>query len=254
MSRRLTTDEFIAKSKKIHNETYSYEHTSYTSTRKKVSITCKIHGIFEQTGASHLSGRGCNKCAQEIRNKKRKGSTTDEFIKKCKKIHGEKYSYKNTVYKNRRSKVAIECKEHGVFMQLARSHLNGHGCAICMRGLGEYSETSFDLYPERKQLNGLLYVVRLNDENESFIKIGITKRDIKLRFGKIISSGYDLEMIHELDMNLYDAFKLEQLLLMEVNKFQYTPLKSFGGWTECLEDSHIVLEEIEKYLDVNPIT
>ena len=60
-----------------------------------------------------------------------KYSTTDEFIKKAKKIHGDKYDYSHVKYVDADSKVCIICSKHGEFWQVARTHLSGSGCPIC---------------------------------------------------------------------------------------------------------------------------
>lgn len=59
---RMTQQEFINKSRNIHNNLYSYENTIYTLSHNKVKITCKKHGDFEQVACSHLRGSGCSKC------------------------------------------------------------------------------------------------------------------------------------------------------------------------------------------------
>ena len=60
-----------------------------------------------------------------------KGLTTEEFIERAIVIHGTKYDYSKTVYKDRHSKVTIICKLHGEFSQDAKSHTNGYGCREC---------------------------------------------------------------------------------------------------------------------------
>lgn len=57
--------------------------------------------------------------------------TTEEFIEKSRKFHGDKYNYQNTVYVTHRHKVEIECKKHGIFIQMAASHMHGMGCKMC---------------------------------------------------------------------------------------------------------------------------
>ena len=61
-SKKLTLDQFVAKANCIHNNYYSYDKVNYINSYTKVIITCPIHGNFEQTPSSHLSGRGCPKC------------------------------------------------------------------------------------------------------------------------------------------------------------------------------------------------
>lgn len=58
-----TTNDFIEKAKKIHNELYSYENVKYENSHKKVCIICNIHGEFMQTPNHHLHGYGCSKCS-----------------------------------------------------------------------------------------------------------------------------------------------------------------------------------------------
>ncbi len=58
-------------------------------------------------------------------------SNTKEFIEKVMKIHGSTYDYSKVEYQNSKSKVIITCKEHGDFLQMPNSHLNGSGCAEC---------------------------------------------------------------------------------------------------------------------------
>jgi hypothetical protein len=50
--------------------------------------------------------------------------TTDEFIIEANKIHLNRYDYSKINYKN----VEIICKEHGLFEQIPKHHLHGHGC------------------------------------------------------------------------------------------------------------------------------
>lgn len=59
--------------------------------------------------------------------------TNEEFINKANKIHNNKYTYKKTEYKNRRSDVRITCPIHGDFVQQAGRHIQGHGCSKCKR-------------------------------------------------------------------------------------------------------------------------
>lgn len=60
--------------------------------------------------------------------------TTEDFIKRAKPIHDDKYDYSETEYINMYSKVKIRCKKHGVFEQIAGNHINPRikaGCPYC---------------------------------------------------------------------------------------------------------------------------
>ena len=59
--------------------------------------------------------------------------TTEEFIQRARKVHGDKYDYSKVIYIDNRTKVCIICKEHGAFIQAPNSHLNSRGCPECSR-------------------------------------------------------------------------------------------------------------------------
>lgn len=60
--------------------------------------------------------------------------TTEQFIERARKIHGDKYDYSETVYMSMNKKVIIKCKRHGAFECLASNHVNPKiksGCPYC---------------------------------------------------------------------------------------------------------------------------
>ena len=56
------TEDFTTKADKIHENKYDYSLVDYKNAHTKIKIICPIHGEFEQTPNSHLSGQGCHKC------------------------------------------------------------------------------------------------------------------------------------------------------------------------------------------------
>jgi hypothetical protein len=188
--RKLTTEEFIEKAKKVHGDKYDYSKVEYTHSKEKVCIICPKHGEFWQNSHNHLQGQTCPKCCNhyqytneewidrlntihnnfynygEIDDKKyisiicplhgefkqslhnhfigqgcpecgkikriiNNTKTTDEFIEKAKKVHGDKYDYSKVEYKGAKIKVCIICSKHGEFWQIPNDHLNGCGCSRC---------------------------------------------------------------------------------------------------------------------------
>ena len=60
--------------------------------------------------------------------------TTEEFIEKARKVHGDKYDYSKVEYKNAHTKVCIICPEHGEFWQTPNTHLYLKcECSKCMK-------------------------------------------------------------------------------------------------------------------------
>lgn len=81
--------------------------------------------------------------------------TRDEWIDKCKKTHGEKYDYSNFPTKvNSTEKFEIICKEHGVFKQYIRDHINGSGCQKCS---GKYHPSIEELKHKANEIHGYKY-------------------------------------------------------------------------------------------------
>jgi hypothetical protein len=137
---------FIERANKKFNFKFDYSLVKYESNDDKVIIICPIHGEFLQKFDNHINSKhGCESCFKyfNIENKLRKEETLKEekvkikinrkelFFKRCFEIHGGKYDYSLTEFKNSNDKVKIICREHGEFLQRASSHLDGQGCMEC---------------------------------------------------------------------------------------------------------------------------
>ena len=130
--KRLTTDEFIKRSRKIHGDKYDYSKVNYTGIYNEVCIICPIHGEFFQLPNAHLRGKGCKKCSMEKLWKNKKKITTECVIEKGKEIYGEKYSYNKTVYNGYNNQFTVTCPLHGDFETNYRKFiLKKHGCKKC---------------------------------------------------------------------------------------------------------------------------
>jgi very-short-patch-repair endonuclease len=136
---KLTQKQFIEKAVKKHNGFYDYSLVKYINATTKVKIICPNHGEFEQQPNNHLFGQGCILCMGDNVRKARI-SNTKEFIKKSKKIHGDRYDYSLVNYKTGRDKVIIICNKHGEFLQTPFAHSSPsmkQGCPFCKISKGE---------------------------------------------------------------------------------------------------------------------
>lgn len=131
---QLTTEEFIRRAKAVWGDRYTYEKSVYTTSKAKVVVTCPIHGDFNTIAYDFLKGHGCPDCGIEKVKQKRRKKQVD-FIAQCKAIHGNRYDYSQTVYRGKRQKITIICREHGPFEQWPGNHLNGEGCKWCKRDM-----------------------------------------------------------------------------------------------------------------------
>ena len=151
--------KFIQKAKSIHGNKYDYSLVKYINNKTKIKIICPEHGIFEQTPGNHTNLKHiCPKCSYTNRNK-HKRLKIEDFIKKSRKIHNDKYDYSFVVYKNLRSKVKIVCPIHGIFEQTAGSHIQNHGCPKCKyeKLRSKYNYTAEDFVDISKKIHGNKY-------------------------------------------------------------------------------------------------
>ena len=151
--KRKTTEQFIIDAKLIHGDTYIYSNANNIGNKKPITITCKIHGDFKQSPQNHLKGAGCKKCA--LSNRK----TTDIFINDAIKVHGNTYSYNNTVYVDINTKVIITCHIHGDFLQNPHTHILGHGCWKCsvIKRFDGLTKTTEQFISHAKLVHGDMY-------------------------------------------------------------------------------------------------
>lgn len=137
MPKKLTTEEFIEKSKAVHGDKYDYSKVKYVNSTTRVLLICPIHGEFMAFPERHYGrGDGCPICRWQKAKKsirKTQGLNTEKFIEKAKSVHGNKYDYSKVVYENTDTPVCIICPEHGEFWQTPHHHLQGSGCPTCGR-------------------------------------------------------------------------------------------------------------------------
>lgn len=122
-------ERFLKKAMKLYGDRFDY--SKMRMSEYKPIIICRKHNIeFRQERRNHLRYIGCPKCVSEHLK-----HDTDEYIKKAKEIHGNKYSYEKTKYIGSRDKVIVTCPIHGDFKITACEHIrkkrNATGCRYC---------------------------------------------------------------------------------------------------------------------------
>lgn len=129
---------FITRAISIHNSRFDYSKIHrFNGTTTNIPIGCRIHGIFLQTPFHHMQGQGCPKCAKDKIARINNERARQSFISKASLVHIDRYTYSNVVYINSKTRVVINCKQHGNFLQQPRSHLSGDGCPSCAYSSGE---------------------------------------------------------------------------------------------------------------------
>lgn len=90
MSKRLTTEGFIERAKKLHGDKYSYDEVEYKTSHDYVKIFCiACNKYYIQKAYSHLNGIGCNSCGIKRRADNYKNLGLKHF--NCKDITNKKF-------------------------------------------------------------------------------------------------------------------------------------------------------------------
>jgi len=136
---KITFKEFL---KKIPNDpniklliTEEWWNKNYKNTNTIIKYLY-IDLIITQHVREFLDGR--------LPSKLKKYIPKDDFLKRAKEIHNDKYDYSLITkewwqenYRNTYLKLPIVCKKHGVFYQRINNHLYGSGCPKCNESKGE---------------------------------------------------------------------------------------------------------------------
>jgi very-short-patch-repair endonuclease len=186
--KRLTTEQFIEKARKVHGNKYDYSLVEYKGNRYKVKIICPEHGEFWQKAQNHMRGLGCEKCASEARKNKK-------FLESCRKAHYNKYDYSLVKYNNAHEKIDIICPKHGIFRQKAQNHMKGQGCPHCA---GKIVSTE-DFIQKSKEIHGDKYDYLLVEykRNRDEVKIICPKHGIFTQKANSHTSGYGCPICNE---------------------------------------------------------
>lgn len=121
---KLSTSDFLDRAFSKHGKRYEYKDTRFSGYGTKITITCSIHGDFDQMPGNHISGQGCPDCAKDA-----SILPFGSFVDRAVSTHGGKYDYVSYISCDK--SVGIVCDKHGLFYQRGADHLRGSGCPSC---------------------------------------------------------------------------------------------------------------------------
>ena len=158
-SQRLTQDEFLKRCRDVHGNLYDYRLVRYKTSVDDVKIICRVHGVFLKHARNHMTGTGCDACHEATL------VTEAQFLTRARDVHGDRYDYSLTKFERTYKKIDIICRKHGVFSQLANSHLEGKGCRRCVVLNGYKSRDFKRVCDKNNNGQGVLYVVECKGNN-----------------------------------------------------------------------------------------
>ncbi len=160
--------------------------------------------------------------------------TKEEFVKASIEIHGEKYLYDKVIYNGNKEKVIITCRIHGDFLQTPNDHIGGHNCRKCS-SISSHNYNLREAYSDKyKELPVDVYVIEIQRNNDTFLKVGISK-EVKKRLLNIKTKSKGLiEELLIIPCTFQEATLLEDILLELRKRFRKFTTKEFTGYSECL--------------------
>ena len=219
----LDKEYVIEKSREKFGNKYDFSKFEYKGINEKSCIICPKHGEFWTTPQTHMRSKtGCPKCGIEQCAEKNV-LTTEKFIEKARKIHGDKYDYSKVDCRGWYSYVTIICPEHGEFVQRTEAHLRGAGCPKCAHVVppitkDEYIKRCKNVYGSKYALDNIRYknmdaIISVNCEKhgefnvrpktflkgsgcplckkeKDFIKAAIEKHGNKYDYSKVVYKNY----------------------------------------------------------------
>lgn len=128
---RHDTAGFVNRARAIHGDRYGYDNAVYGGLNEKLTVTCSVHGDFQQAPNNHLYAKaGCPGCAVEAIKSKTSLSQAD-FEAAVRRAHGDRYGLELAHYAGAMRKVTLTCGRHGRFRIAPNGLLAGKGCRRC---------------------------------------------------------------------------------------------------------------------------
>lgn len=229
MSKPFTTEKFINDAIIRFSHKFDYSKVCYRNATTKVTIICPDHGEFSISPWKFLNSKhGCKRCAINSMAEQQK-TITQEKLAECKKTNSNRYEYPAFSFNSIKDKIPVLCKKHGLFHVTVDHHLHGVGCKKCADAskIGGYSEHWFESSPKRKTIPGLLYIIEVYNDEEKFIKIGITKNSVEDRYKYSMNKKYKYKIIHQSYHSLYECFAKESAIKNQFNTLMYKSKHNF---------------------------
>lgn len=230
--RRLSQRDFIERAKAVHGDKYGYGDSVFQNVNTPIAISCTVHGVFYQKPQRHFDGHGCRKCNVDSNRK-----TQDEVLKEIQTHKNiDTFDLSRVVYTGADDKIEIVCKIHDESFWIHTGTLRrGHGCPKCGREKTFFNPKKYyGKTPELANKSGILYLIWMLSETESFLKVGIT-RSPERRFSEYYDTIYCINRLEWEYMSNMETVVLEEKLLTYIkdNELQYIPKQKFKGYTEC---------------------
>lgn len=155
---------------------------------------------------------------------------------------GNKFNYDKCWPNSVDDLVTIECPIHGEWTTKVSYILyNNSGCPGCANELVGYSKHIFKKSCEKHNNGkGLLYIAKLEKNDECFVKVGITSYNtINNRFRELTKLNYKLKYLKTFVSEPNDIYSTEKYIHKTLSNYKYFPKQKFNGRLECYPEDFL---------------
>lgn len=233
----MNREQFILKARQVHGWKYDYSKVSLTKVHDYICIICPEHGEFKQRANHHLAGHGCKECGK-IANAMARRISFDEFVRKAKEVHGDKYIYHRDSYADFTHETMIKCPQGHTFMQKPTCHVNQEqGCPVCA-GVFPISKEEFiyrmiNKFGDKFDLSGINYI----DYKTPIDYVCDKGHQVHQTPYNIMNSKYGCPVCAEKERVNHVTFTTEDFIsrakIIHGDKYDYTP-SIYRGMRETL--------------------
>lgn len=206
----------------LKNRTKYLRIGNYINYKTKIDFKCICGNIWKVSPEKIQAGKGCPKCSKFV---KRHTDEVFDNLNTTKYKRVESYVTGDTL-------IGFLCPDcNNIFNTRPRTILAGSGCPSC---------ASVGFNPLVK---GNLYFVVIYLNGDSFLKVGITNRELTERFKE-----FKVDKVHILETYYGDGYIIQDIERIVHSKItHYKPASIFSGSTECfplssLEEVYSVIE------------
>lgn len=200
--------------------------------KQMLMFVVKFIGCFDISIQGHYYSKfGCRFCS--IYGDK---TPLEYILNKAKERHKDLYDYSLiTSFTNNKNKIQVICNKcTSIFETRIDMHINqGYGCPSCKKA--QIYTKQYYLSHNIPEHPVWLYLVKFENENECFVKVGFTiHENIRYRF-RGYRLKYNISVIYKINLMFFKAYDIEQELLTKFKDHSYTPLIKFKGHTETIK-------------------
>lgn len=211
----------------------------------KVRWECERGHSWKATVDSVRRGSGCPVCAG---NQKHTLDTVQPILDNRNDNIKVVELYNGTINAERKG-LFVCCNCNNRFTNTLSNVLGKHqGCSYCNRAVGALGRRWFSRTTNLR-MRSWLYLVEFKNDDECFVKVGITKQPLTSRFGLKRYKQYNIDVLFTKQGTIKSVWEWEIQTLRTYAAFHYTPkLLRFCGRTECFlyDQKESILEYVRE--------